>query len=254
MKAIILEDEPAATENLQLILTEVAPEIELVGSFDSVRAAEAWLAEQPMPDLIFSDIQLADGLAFHLFERQKIDCPLIFITAFDEYAIRAFELNSISYLLKPVRPAEVQKALQKLRKSQGIPPTADLYGQLHRWIQEERGTHYRQSFLVRYRDQYLPVAVEDFAYFYIDNELVFGQTKEVGIRYLIDQKLEELEQQLAPNNFFRANRQLVVARNAIHRLKQHTHGRLQLFLEPAPPEMPLVSKAKAGALKQWLDR
>ena len=177
MKSLIIEDEKAAVRNLTAILTDVAPEIEIIGAPDSVADAIEWFASNPMPELVFMDIHLADGSAFEIFEHIQIKCPVIFTTAYDEYALRAFKVNSIDYLLKPINEQDVRAALTKLKNLYAVPSsTLDLQQLLYQLKHEES---YKTYFLVPTKgDKLIPLSIKEIAYFYITEGSVKVVTNE----------------------------------------------------------------------------
>jgi len=223
----------------------------------------AWLAANPAPDLILSDIQLADGLSLEIWEQVVVTSPVIFTTAFDAYAIRAFRANSVDYLLKPVKLTELQAALQKLQRWPGVPaepaPAEEaghaLAQRLERLLDAlpHAGRPYKARFLVRQGEQLLPLPVSEAAWFVSRHEVTTLVAAD-GRRYVVDYTLEQLETLLDPTHFFRLNRQVIAQLPAVRRLHPHFNGKLAVELHPAPTEEVLVSREKAGAVKSWLDR
>ena len=211
MKSLIIEDEKAAVRNLTAILTDVAPEIEIIGAPDSVADAIEWFASNPMPELVFMDIHLADGSAFEIFEHIQIKCPVIFTTAYDEYALRAFKVNSIDYLLKPINEQDVRAALTKLKNLYAVPSsTLDLQQLLYQLKHEES---YKTYFLVPTKgDKLIPLSIKEIAYFYITEGSVKVVTNE-SREYILPRTLDELTDSLNPTIFFRANRQFLISRD-----------------------------------------
>ncbi|UOQ65025.1 LytR/AlgR family response regulator transcription factor [Hymenobacter volaticus] len=261
MTVLILEDEYPAAERLQRLLLEAAPEAQVLASLDSVASALAWLAAHPAPDLILSDIQLADGLSLEVFEQTLVRSPVIFTTAYDAYAIRAFKANSVDYLLKPVKLTELQVALTKLRewRSPAASPQAagiadDTARRLERLLDSlpRPDRQYKTRFLVRSGEQLLPLAVEQIAWFQSRHENTTLVATD-GRRFVVDYTLEQLESLLDPRQFFRLNRQFIAQLAAVQRLHSHFNGKLLLDLQPAPTEEVLVSREKANAVKQWLE-
>lgn len=255
MKVLIIEDEAAAAQNLQAILQELAIKAELLAVLESVDEAVDWLRTHPNPDLAFVDVQLADGLSFEIFEQVEADFPIIFATAYDEYAIRAFAVNSVDYLLKPLDRDAVQASLQKYqqRYASATPWDAQAIRQLLQTMQQSSPASYKSSFLVHYRDRLIPVETDSFAYFHSQNKVVHGVTHDRK-NHVLDYTLEELEQQLDPTHCYRANRQYIVARRAIVDITFYFNGRLLLNLSPASSEQVLVSKARAPEFKAWMRR
>ncbi|WP_375434145.1 LytR/AlgR family response regulator transcription factor [uncultured Hymenobacter sp.] len=261
MTVLILEDEYPAAERLQRLLLEAVPEAQVLAALDSVAGALAWLATHPAPDLILSDIQLADGLSLEVFEQTLVRSPVIFTTAYDAYAIRAFKANSVDYLLKPVKLAELQAALTKLREWRSpanLPPAAGIADDAARRLERlldslpRSDRQYKTRFLVRSGEQLLPLSVPQIAWFQSRHETTTLVATD-GRRFLVDYTLEQLESLLDPRQFFRLNRQFIAQLPAVQRLHPHFNGKLLLDLQPAPGEEVLVSREKAAALKQWLE-
>jgi len=254
MTILLLEDEYPAAERLQRLLHQAAPEATVLAQLDTVAGAVQWLQTHPAPDLILSDIQLADGLSLDVFDQLVVSSPVIFTTAYDAYALRAFKANSVDYLLKPIKLTELQAALHKLRAWQQPAPATEQAQRLERLLDAlPRPDHqYKTRFLVRSGEQLLPVAATETAWFQSRHETVTLATQ-AGPRYLVDYTLEQLEQLLDPRQFFRLNRQFIAQLPAVQRLHPHFNGKLKLDLQPAPSEEVMVSREKAAALKQWLE-
>ena len=249
MKALIIEDEKAAVRNLQAVLARVAPEVEVIEVLDSVSDALDWFATHAMPELVFVDIHLADGSAFELFEKVEIRCPVIFTTAYDEYALRAFKVNSIDYLLKPIGEEEMRVALNKLHNL-CVPRTEepDFKQLIHSLRQSER---YASHFLVPMKgDKLLPLAVDRIAYCFIVEGQVKAVTEE-GQVYDLPQTLDELTERLDPDRFFRANRQYLIARQAVRDIDLWFNNRLAINLILPTAERIIVSKVRATEFKEW---
>lgn len=249
MKTLIIEDEKAALRNLKAAMKEVDAEFEIVGETDSVTGTLEWFAFYPMPDLVFMDIHLADGSAFGIFEQTDITCPIIFTTAYDEYALQAFKVNSIAYLLKPISSSDLQQAIDKLKILGGaVQPAIDFQAVMHALKREES---YKTHFLVPVKgDRFVPVGVEQISYFYIDEGAVKAVTQSAEI-FDFQQTLDELVEQLNPRQFFRANRQYIIAHKAITGVSLWFGGRMVLQLSPAASEKVIISKARVPAFKEW---
>ncbi|WBA43698.1 LytR/AlgR family response regulator transcription factor [Hymenobacter canadensis] len=255
MTVLLLEDEYPAAERLQRQLLQAAPEAQVLAVLDSVAATLQWLDNNPTPDLILSDIQLADGLSLEIFEQAVVRSPVIFTTAYDAYAIRAFRANSVDYLLKPVKLLELQAALAKLREwrtpaAAPTQPAQRLEHLLDSLPRPERP--YKTRFLVRHGEQLLPLPAAQVAWFQSRHETTTLVAQD-GRRFVVDYTLEQLESLLDPRQFFRLNRQFLAQLPAVQRLHPHFNGKLLLELHPAPSEEVLVSREKASALKQWLE-
>ena len=265
MTILLLEDEYPAAERLQRLLAQAAPDAQVLAVLDTVAGALAWLASHPAPDLILSDIQLADGLSLEIWEQAVVPSPVIFTTAFDAYAIRAFQANSIAYLLKPVKLAELQAALAKLRQwelrsggaegkaGESASTSTSSLPALHS-IEHllDALRPYKTRFLVRQGEQLLPLPVAEAAWFLSRNETVTLVAAD-GRRFVLDYTLEQLEGLLNPAQFFRLNRQIIAQLPAVRRLHPHFNGKLLVELHPAASEEILVSREKASAVKAWLE-
>jgi len=254
MKVLIIEDESGVAQNLCDLLQEIEQGIEILAIIESVKEAVEWFENNPKPELGFFDIRLADGDSFEIFEKVKIDFPVIFTTAYDEYALRAFKVNSIDYLLKPI---DKDSLLVSLDKYNSIYKKNDRIDNetLLKIIKDLRHTDqkkYKRSFLVYIKDKILPIAVEDIAYFYLENELVFCITHK-NEKYVIDQYLDKISSQTNPEDFFRANRQYIVSRKAVRAAVNFFHRKLKLNLSPSPPNDVFISKTKAAIFKKWLE-
>jgi two-component system LytT family response regulator len=249
MRALIVEDETLAAQNLKGILNEIGT-LEIIATLESVNETIAWFTLHNSPDILFLDIHLADGSAFDIFDRIKVDCPVIFTTAYDEYALKAFKVNSIDYLLKPIDINSVRKALEKYRRltADSGNRDADLQNLLTYF---KKNTIYRNNFLVPVKgDKLVPLNTDDIAFFYID----FGTVKSISFgnnTYNMDNTLDELEDMLNPELFFRANRQFIISRKAIKDIDLWFNTRLSVNLKVPVAEKILVSKARVPEFKSW---
>jgi len=251
MKAIIIEDEQSAADNLKFLLQSVEPEIEVIESIETVLDAIAFFKQNKAYDLVFMDIHLADGNSFEIVKQAEPIAPIIFTTAYDQYAIQAFKLNSIDYLLKPIREAELENAILKFKdKHQKTLISAQQIEALMSLMNTPQRT-FRSSFLVQKKDTFIPIASSDFAFFFIQDGVVRGTTTD-SQTYSFNEKLEDLESELDPELFFRANRQYLIQRAAIKSLQTYFNGRLIINLQPQEKDKIVVSKANASRLKAWL--
>lgn len=246
MKALIIEDETAAAINLQSILRLEAPALEIAGVLESVAESVDWLRTNPRPDLLFMDIHLADGDAFRIFDSVEVASPVIFTTAYDQYALAAFRVNSIDYLLKPLNAADVRRALDKLHRLSGSERVE--YGSR---VKKMAATQHEQAFLVHVRDRIIPLRREDIAFCYTANEKVTA-CDYAGNTYPLDKTLEALLAVLPSEDFFRANRQFIIARRAVAQIAVWFGSRLSIHLGVATPERIIVSKARVSEFKLWL--
>lgn len=259
MKALIIEDEKAAVRNLLSLLQEVAPQVEVLTTLDSISESIEWFNTHAMPDIVFMDIHLADGSAFEIFKHTQISCPIIFTTAYDEYALQAFKVNSIDYLLKPIGSKEMEQAFKKLNILQPKPEqvstsvaTNDLLSLINA-IKKEEG--YRTHFLVPIKgDKLLPLAIESIHYFYIKGSLAKLMLAD-GTSYSIPFNLDELTESVNPTLFFRVNRQYLLSREAIKDISLWFNSRLSVNLvHEDDEEKIIVSKTRVAEFKKWFAR
>ena len=249
MNILIIEDEKPAANRLKQLLADLLPEAKIFGHLDSISTAVAWLEEHAAPDLIFCDIQLADGHSFEIFEQVQVDAPIIFVTAFDQFAIKAFKLNSVDYLLKPLDPEELKKAIQKFRNRQ-MPGKLDLLD-LKNLLQPQTAS-YKSRFLVKFGEKIQSVPTDDISYFFSAEKVTYLQTRE-GRKYIMDYTLDQLEQWLDPKRFFRLNRKYIASFDSIAEIYTYSNCRLKIKLGQCDDNDILVSREKVGALKEWLD-
>lgn len=256
MKVIIIEDEKAAVRNLVALLHELEPDIEIATTLDSINATIEWFSVHQMPDLLFIDIHLADGSAFEIFDHININCPVIFTTAYDEYALKAFRVNSIDYLLKPIDKEDMKRALGKfkhLHKS-NIPTSLDLpdnaLTQLMASLRQRES--YKTHFLIPAKgDKLLPIPVSSISFFYIKESQVKAVLNN-GTELSFYQTLDELTECLNPQTFFRANRQFLISKEAIKDIDLWFNNRLSVNLHHSPTtERVIVSKTRVKEFKQW---
>lgn len=251
MKVVIIEDEHAAAENLKYLLNEIDSSFVIEEVIDTVHEAVSFFSKEHSIELAFFDIHLADGVSFEIFEQVQVNVPIIFTTAYDEYAIKAFKVNSIDYLLKPIDEDELKDAIEKYKTSKQSPPVSDQFHQMLQLIRAEKKSH-KSIYLVQQRDTLVPLNVDDIGYFIIDSGIVKAITKNHK-NYILDKKLEDIEAELNPAQFFRANRQCIVQRDAIENLQLYFNGKLILNVNPKPQKQIIVSKAKAPQLKSWIN-
>ena len=251
MKAVIIEDESVAAQALQSLIQDIDPEMEVGTVLQTIEESVEWFEENPMPDLVFMDIHLADGSSFAIFDKVDITCPIIFTTAYDEYALKAFEVNSIDYLLKPINKADLERALNKyqhLTAASSDQGKASLEGLLAQMGGAKK--KYKTCFLLPERDKLIPLAVSNIAYVYIDTKTVKAIAMD-GHTYYLNQTLDDIMAQLDPEQFFRANRQFIISRNAVKDLSVWFGNKLAVNLNVPVPEKIIVSKARVGEFKTW---
>lgn len=248
MNAVIVEDEALAARNLQIVLDELGT-VDVIATIDSVKDTVKWFHSHAQPDLLFLDIHLADGSAFEIFDRTTINCPIIFTTAYDEYALKAFKVSSIDYLLKPIDKYAIINALNKLRNlsNKNNAPT-----EIERFIASYReGLKYKTHFLIPVKgDKLMPLQASEIAYLNIDAGIVKVNTMEEKI-FRLEYTLDEIEGMLNPTDFFRANRQYIISRRAIKDLDFWFNGRLSLNLKTPVSVKILISKARVPEFKEW---
>jgi DNA-binding LytR/AlgR family response regulator len=248
MKALIVEDELLASRNLKALLDELG-NIEVLASLESITETVEWFSINKQPDILFLDIHLADGSAFEIFERIHISCPVVFTTAYDEYALKAFKVSSIDYLLKPIDLNSVRRAIKKLEL---FTPKNNSPEEFKNFVESYTKTlSYKTHFLLPSKgDKLVPLQAADIAYIYIDAGLVKAITFE-GKIYRFEFTLDELAEMLNPSDFFRANRQYIISRKAIKDIDLWFNSRLSVNLKTDVPEKILISKARIQEFKNW---
>ena len=252
MKALIIEDEILAAQSLQKLVKEVSPDTEIIGILQSIEESVTWFDENPMPDLVFMDIHLADGSSFAIFDKTQITCPIIFTTAYDEYALKAFEVSSIDYLLKPINRNDLTRAMNKYNALAGEKSdNNEVIDALLRQIGMKK--NYKSCFLVPERDKLVPLPTANIAYIYIEDKWVKAVTLDEYTHY-ISQTLDDIMNQLNPDDFFRANRQFIVSRKAIKDLTIWFGNKLSLNMSVKVPEKIIISKAKVSEFKNWFSK
>ena len=253
-KVVIVEDETAAAVNLQAILSKVIPSHQVITVLESVEEAVEFFEDesQPTPDLVFLDIHLADGESFRIFDKVDISSPIIFTTAYDEYALRAFKVNSIDYILKPIKEDDLRRAIDKLSMLSGA-ERGEYNSRVKEMVEVQRDERQenQHTFLVHYKDKIIPLSIDDIAYFHTNNEKVTATTHS-GDKYQVDRTLEVLQGSLPAGDFFRANRQFIVSRQAVKDIVVWFGSRLALNLKVETPERIIISKARTPEFKQWL--
>lgn len=248
MRALIIEDELLASKHLQQVLNE-AGNISVLEVLESIRDTIEWFRNNPQPDIIFMDIHLADGSAFEIFRQVNIGCPVIFTTAYDEYALKAFKVNSIDYLLKPVDKRMIEKALHKLDTlSSAGKSQKDIMRFIETFVDRPK---YKTHFLIPSKgSKLIPLQSRDISFIYIDNGVVKATTIN-GNSLVLENSLDELMQELNPYEFFRANRQFIISRDSIKEVDFWFHSRLSVTLKTPVPERILISKARISEFRKW---
>lgn len=248
MKYVIIEDEDPAAQRLVKMIQEIAPGASLIQHIVSIRTAVNWLSENEHPDVIFMDIQLADGVSFEIFKQVNVQCPVIFTTAYDQYAVQAFKVNSIDYLLKPVKPEELSEAIKKVSvKSKEMPA-----GQYEKLLELIKGKpEYQKRILVRFGDTIKAVEISEVAYFDTESKINYLCTFDKK-NYSIDYNLDQIESMIDPEIFFRINRQFIVNVKAINRMVSYSKSRVKLELQPPTEIETIVSTERSPNFKTWL--
>lgn len=249
MRILIVEDEVAAARRLRKMLGEIQKEAEVLDVLDSVKATVKWLKEHEQPDIILMDIQLADGNCFEIFEQVELECPIIFTTAYDAYAVRAFEVNAISYLMKPVKSADLEGALKKYEKHKSGESGFN-YQRLLETLHADAGT-YQKRLLLKIGQTIRALEISDVAYFYTHDKIVTIVTGE-NRKYPADYTLDQLEKILDPKLFFRINRQFIVSSKAIREMYVISKSRVKMSLHPPIDAETAVSAERVATFKKWL--
>ncbi len=254
MNVIIIEDELHNQRLLNGLVQDLRPDWNILAHLESVEKSVSWLNENQHPDLIFLDIQLLDGICFSIFEQVDVQSSVIFTTAYDEYAIQAFKVNSIDYLLKPIKKNELENAIKKferLVKQSDQKPVISNYEELLTALNRDK--KYRKRFLISGATALFKLAVEDIAYFYTENRVTFAVTYD-NKEHIIEQNLEKLEEELDPEQFFRANRAMIIHIDSIQKIESYFGGKLHVqLIHPLNSDL-TVSRLKATAFKSWVDR
>ena len=257
MKIAIIEDEPKIAESLKLILMEIDPSISVMKILSSVKSSVEWLrVNQSSCDLLFMDINLTDGLSFEIFNQIESNTPIVFVTAYDQYALDAFRVNGVDYILKPFDKTKIKQSLKKfksLTRTGSNPISAESLQHLLEVVASKTITNKRKSYLVYHQDKLIPLAVDDISWFYKSNQVTYACTIS-NKKYVIDDALDKIQNEVSSVNFYRANRQFIVSKNAIENIAIYFNARLIVNILPKPDEKIIVSKAKATDFKNWLSK
>jgi len=253
MKVILVEDEKSAQDNMLAILKEVDPSIEVLACLDSILHTVSYFSENPPPDLAFFDIHLADGSAFKIFDQVDVQCPVVFTTAYSEYALKAFKVNSIDYLLKPIKRTELEFAINKFKNAQSksskigkeiLSTLASLY--------PEGQKQYKKSLLIKKFDGFIPIRTDDIAIFFIESGIVYCKLSN-GQNYAVHEKMDGIQEELNPRDFFRINRRTLVSKERIKEVSHYLGGRLLIMSDLETKEKLLVSKGRVADFRKWLE-
>lgn len=252
MRILIIEDEPLSAKQLEQMARQYLPDVEITGVCDSVEASTEWLKQEAAPDLIFMDIQLADGNSFEIFHQVKVNAPVIFITAYDQYTLQAFKVNSVDYLLKPLIRADFQAAVEKflsLRESARMEKMAFVESLILQGIGEVPA--YKNRFLFRKGDRLVPVESQDILWLVSEDKVSICHTKS-GLSFFPDMTLDQMSGLLNPEIFFRANRKYLITRGALTDIRVHLNGKIKITLEGCADAEIYVSREKAAEFRKWL--
>lgn len=259
MKILIVEDEELAVKKLQKTLAALGDDIEIVGTSDSIATTVEWMRANPAPDLILMDIELADGQSFEIFNLTEVKSPVIFTTSYDEFALKAFKVNSVDYLLKPVQKDELEAAIGKFKTMKQLFNKKDGGddGQISALVKELQQTlshkEYRKRFLVKHLQKLVSIDISNIAYFFSDDRLSFFKTMD-DKKYVIDYTIDEIEAMVDPQAFFRINRGFLVAISSIDQIHDYFGNRLKLNLRPVIDKEALVSREKVSDFKTWMGK
>jgi len=252
MKVLIIEDEKPAAKHLSALIKEYNPEIEILGQVESVKKGVEWFHNNSAPDLAFFDIQLADGLSFEIFEQTLVNCPIIFTTAFNEYALKAFKVNSIDYLLKPIDFDELKAAIDKfieVRREANPSQFQAVMDNVMNMLTE----NYKQRFVIKVGEHIKSIPVENILYFYSLEKATYLHTSE-DFNYVIDYSIEQLENLVDPQQYFRINRKYLIRIEAIEDIISYSNSRLKIELKHSKDMDAIVAREKVNSFKRWLDR
>jgi DNA-binding LytR/AlgR family response regulator len=259
MKILIVEDEELAVKKIRKTLAGVEPDAEVVAVTDSILSTVNWLEENQAPDLILMDIELSDGQSFEIFNQTTIKSPVIFTTSYDEYALKAFKVNSIDYLLKPIQKEDLEAALQKLKQMKDLykqedPRTDVTIDSLVKELQQKlQPKEFRKRFLVKHAQKLVSIEVDEIAYFFSDGRLNFFKTYD-NKKFVVDYTMDELEDMLDPEKYFRISRSFYISVNSVDQIHDYFGNRLMLQLKPAVDKESIVSREKVTDFKKWMGK
>lgn len=250
MKTIIIEDEKLSAEYLSNMLQRIDPEIEIIATFDSVKKSIEEFQNGIEADLLFVDIHLADGLSFDIFTKIQLDIPIIFTTAYDDYAIKAFKLNSIDYLLKPIGKEDLKQAIEKFKKHSNFQPNKNLEDLSQLYLQLNK--QYKNRFMVKIGESIISIKTDEIIHFIAEDGVVL-LVNNLNKRYTIDYTLDQLENMIDPNLFFRINRKVIISLNSIQKVATYFNSRLKINSNQLDEDSCIVSRDRVNDFKKWLD-
>ncbi len=254
---LIVEDEELGARKLAKLIGEIDPAINILGITEGIASTVCWFEQsQQMPDLVLMDVELSDGQSFEIFSRFHVPCPVIFTTCYDEHALRAFKLNSIDYLLKPVKKDELAAALEKWKSlrhtEEQVFPGPESFERVFDQIATlQSGEKYRSRFLVKQGSKYVPVFTDQIAYIYSSNKLTFIKTRN-DQRFMVDYNLDDLGEHLNPRDFFKANRQFILGSHCIREVHSWFNGKMKVLIHPAADDEVIISRDRARDFRSWL--
>jgi DNA-binding LytR/AlgR family response regulator len=252
-KVLVIEDEKPAADWLRQLILKFDPRISVLAVIDSISGAEEWFQQHPAPDLVFMDIQLADGLSFEIFERVKVSCPVIFTTAYEEYAVKAFKVNSVDYLLKPIAWNELEAAFQKFgNQFQGVQAVPTVTIELLNKVKEMLRKQYKTRFVIKVGEHLKSIPVEDILFFYSLEKATYLCTADFKT-YLLDYSLDRISEMVDERRFFRINRKYILSNQSIADIVVYSNSRLKIKLKKPDEESIIVSRDKVPGFKEWLD-
>ena len=257
MKVLIIEDEQFAQNELKRLISSLDPDIEVLDCLESIEESIDWLKSHDEPDLIFLDVQLSDGLSFEIFQQVEIKTPIIFTTAFDQYAMQAFKLNSIDYLMKPIEKDELEQAMEKYQDLHGAEAKKEDTSfdpqKIQQLLEMSLSKEYKKRFIIKTGDKLRHVSVEDIAYFYSEDDYTYLVARE-NAKFIIGFKLDELVNLLDPNDFFRLSRKYISNIHSVKLVNKYFNSRLEVVLEPPTKDQILISRVRVPEFMEWLEK
>lgn len=252
MRILIVEDEPMAAARLAQLVTELEPAASVVARLDSIKQTVSWLNNHASPDLILLDIQLADGISFQIFNEVTVSCPVVFTTAYNEYALKAFKVNGIDYILKPIDKEELKAAFEKFKRLTTQAGQANLTESIANALELLTKKH-KTRFIIKIGEHLRSIEIADILFLFSQDKTTFAQTTD-GRKHVLDYTMEQVEDVLDPNKFFRISRKYIVTASSIHDMINYTNSRLRLILKTSDDKEIIVARERVQEFKSWLDR
>lgn len=253
MRVLIIEDEVQAAQRIAKLIQSIVPEAILLASLDSVKSSVQWLKTHPQPDLIVMDIQLADGISFHIFDQCTVSAPVIFTTAYDEFALKAFKVNSIDYILKPIDELEFRGAIDKYRQLREPSTSSDKMMESIGLAMQMLTKRYKERFVIKVGEHLKSIETADILFFFSLEKTTFAQTSD-GRKHILDFTMDQLEELMDPRHFFRINRKYIIRIKAIQDMISHVNSRLKLILKTSDDQDIIVARERVQEFKEWLDQ